>query len=239
MESSVLNNADFAIMGNRESVSVWQGKGYKGPYEIIPQFGVSINRFKRQEQRTRGREFVIGTAGRRLVREKGIGLIIKSVAGLSGAWQLRIAGEGPERHALEQLSADFGLGHQVYFDGLISSEDMPAYLNQLDALVLASRTMPNWKEQFGRVLIEAMACEVPVIGSDSGEIPNVIGPAGLIFPEDDAEALRKLIQSLMDDEKGRIELSKSGLQRVLANFTQGKVADKTVSVYRKIMAQDE
>jgi glycosyltransferase involved in cell wall biosynthesis len=99
--------------------------------------------------------------------------------------------------------------------------------------------MPNWKEQFGRVLIEAMACEVPVIGSDSGEIPNVIGPAGLIFPEDDAETLRKHIQSLMDDEKVRDELSKSGLQRVLANYTQEKVADKTVSVYRKMMAQDE
>ncbi len=239
MESSVLKQADFAIMGNRESVSVWQGKGYKGSYEIIPQFGVSINRFKRQEQRSRRREFVIGTAGRRLVPEKGVGLIIKSVAGLPGSWQLRIAGEGPERQALEQLAADLGIGQRVQFDGLISSEDMPAYLNQLDVLVLASRTMPNWKEQFGRVLIEAMACEVPVIGSDSGEIPNVIGKAGLIFPEDDAETLRKHIQSLMDDEKLRHELSKSGLQRVIAKYTQAKVADKTVAVYRKMMAQDE
>ena len=65
--------------------------------------------------------------------------------------------------------------------------------------MLPSRAMPNWQEQFGRVLIEAMACAVPVVGSDSGEIPNVIGDAGLVFPEDDVEALAQQLQRLSDE----------------------------------------
>ena len=59
----------------------------------------------------------------------------------------------------------------------------------MDVSVLPSLTRPNWKEQFGRTLAEAMSCETPVIGSDSGEIPHVIGDAGLIFKEGDAQAL--------------------------------------------------
>ena len=239
IETSVLKSVNFAIMGNTESVSVWQAKGYQGPYEVIPQFGVSTNNFKRQEPGKRNNDFVIGTAGRRLVREKGIDLIIKAAASLPGSWVLRIAGEGPERQALQQQAADLGLANRVHFDGVISSQDMPAFLNQLDVLVIASRTRPNWKEQFGRVIIEAMACEIPVIGSDCGEIPNVIGPAGLIFPEDDPETLREHIRFLMEDEKARHEFSKAGLSRVMANFTQEKVADKTVKVYQKMMGLDE
>ena len=60
--------------------------------------------------------------------------------------------------------------------------DVPRHLRALDALVLPSESTPLWKEQFGHVLIEAMACGVPVVGSDSGAIPEVIGEAGLLFP---------------------------------------------------------
>ena len=167
MENSVLAHANFAIMGNNESALVWQNKGYRGPLRVIPQFGVSTKSFSRQESPKGNIDFVIGAAGR-LVREKGIDLIIKSAYSLPGSWELRIAGEGPERKSLEKLAADLGLNSRVKFDGAISSQDMPGFLNQLDVLVLASRTRPNWKEQFGRVIIEAMACEVPVIGSDCG-----------------------------------------------------------------------
>ena len=71
------------------------------------------------------------------------------------------------------------------------STEVPAVLRALDVLVLPSLTTPSWKEQFGRVLQEAMACAIPVVGSDSGEIPHVIGDAGLVTPEGDAAALRR------------------------------------------------
>ncbi len=113
---------------------------------------------------------------------------------------------------------------------------MPAYLGQLDVLVVPSRTLPNWKEQFGRILIEAMSCEVAVIGSNSGEIPNVIGSAGLVFPEDNVNALRKHLFTLQQDPELLTKLRQAGRQRVLDHYTQEQIAAKTVAVYRKMLA---
>jgi len=106
----------------------------------------------------------------------------------------------------------------------------------MDALVLSSRTLPNWKEQFGRVLVEAMACGVPVIGARSGEIPHVIGDAGLIVPEEDSDALRAGLLQLMQDDELRRDLGRRGRQRVLERFTQAQIAAETVDVYRSLSA---
>jgi len=114
--------------------------------------------------------------------------------------------------------------------------EMPSYYNRLDVLVLPSLTRPNWKEQFGRVLIEAMACGVPVVGSDCGEIPNVIGQAGLIFPEGDADELRARLERLMGDPYLRMRLARLGRERVLARYTQARIAAETCEVYRHLHA---
>ncbi|MCA9977007.1 MAG: glycosyltransferase family 4 protein, partial [Anaerolineales bacterium] len=93
----------------------------------------------------------------------------------------------------------------------------------------------NWKEQFGRVLVEAMACETAVIGSTSGEIPHVIGDAGLIFPEEDVDSLHQHLLTLMQSEIQRRELGQKGRQRVLAHYTQAQIAAQTVAVYQDIL----
>lgn len=237
LERHVLRSVDYAIMGNAAAVEVWQKKGYEGPCRVIPQFGVNPDLFHPPAQRDAGRGFVVGSAGRRLVHEKGIDVLLRAVAELPGIWRLQIAGDGPQRSFLEQLSKELGIAGRVHFDGVIPSSQMPAYLRQLDALVLPSRTLPNWKEQFGRILIEAMACEVAVAGSDSGEIPNVLGDAGLIFPEDDARQLAGLLRRLMQEDGLRARLGKAGRKRVLAHFTQSQIAAKTVEAYREMYEQ--
>ena len=85
---------------------------------------------------------------------------------------------------------------------------MARYLARMSVLVLPSLTTARWKEQFGRVLIEAMALGVPVIGSDSGEIPWVIGDAGLVFPEGNSAVLRERLRALFHDERLLQELGK-------------------------------
>jgi glycosyltransferase involved in cell wall biosynthesis len=236
MEAQNLSIVDYAIMGNSASVEVWHKKGYTGPYAVIPQFGVRPDQFDLPERRDSGRGFIFGSAGRRLVPEKGVDLIIKAAARLPGIWRLRIAGDGPERDSLERLAIKLGISDRVDFDGIIPSDQMPAYLAQLDVMILPSRTLPNWKEQFGRVLVEAMACGVAVIGSDSGEIPNVIDSAGLIFPEDDEDALNDRMLRLLRDEKLLERLRRQGRERVVKNYTQDQIADQTVEIYRKIMS---
>jgi glycosyltransferase involved in cell wall biosynthesis len=171
----------------------------------------------------------------RLIKGKGVDVLLRAAAGLPGEWRAYVLGVGPLRESLVSLARELGLADRVVFDTPIPSTQMPAYLGGLDTLVLPSRTCPNWKEQFGRVLVEAMACGVPVIGSTCGEIPQVIGDAGLIFPEDDVEALRAALLRLQCDIALRRELAKRGRARVLANYTQNQIAAATVDVYRQMM----
>jgi glycosyltransferase involved in cell wall biosynthesis len=235
MERQVLRGVDYAIMGNQEAVQVWQSKGYGGAYKVIPQFGVDPDLFHPPSLRDSGRDFIIGSANRRLVIEKGVDVLLHAAAKLPGIWRVHIVGDGPEQPHLKQLACELGIKDRVHFDKSIASKLMPAFLQQLDVLVLSSRTMPHWKEQFGRVLVEAMACEVPVIGSNSGEIPHVIGSAGLVFPEDDVAALRAHLLELMQSVDLRRELGQRGRQHVLSMYTQKKIAMQTVDVYREMM----
>lgn len=237
MEAQVLQGIDYALLGNQDAVAVWQSKGYTGPFQVVPQFGVDPELYNPPPKRDHGRGFIIGAANRRLVPEKGVDLLIRAAAGLPGIWRLHIAGDGPSRPSLEQLARDLGIGDRVFFDGPISSAQMPTYLQQLDVLVLSSRTQSNWKEQFGRILVEAMACEVAVIGANSGEIPNVIAEAGLIFEEDDAEDLRTNLLKLMRDESLRQDVGRRGRARILENYTQQQIAAQTVAVYRDMLAK--
>ena len=200
------------------------------------QFGVDPDFFHPSLQRESGRGFVIGSANRRLVKEKGVDLLLRAAAKLPGIWRLHIAGEGPEKQNLQQLALELGIRRQVHFDGAVSSEQMPAYLRQMDVLTLCSRTLTNWKEQFGRILVEAMACEVPVIGSDCGEIPNVIGSGGMVFPEENVDVLHAHLLELMQSEEKRRSLGKNGRRRVLEKYTQAQIAAQTVAVYREMNA---
>lgn len=239
IERQVLDGIDYAIMGNRAAVDVFQAKGYRGPYRVIPQFGVDPEMFSPPPARDPGRAFIIGSANRRLVPEKGVDLLLRAAADLPGVWRLHIAGDGPALPDLRRLAAELGIAARVHFDGPLPSDQVATYLRNLDALVMTSRTLPNWKEQFGRVLVEAMACGVPVIGSRSGEIPNVIGDAGLIVPEEDIDALRSGLLQLMQDDALRLELGRRGRRRVMERFTQARIAADTVDVYRHISARDE
>jgi glycosyltransferase involved in cell wall biosynthesis len=236
LEGYVLRHADYAIAGNRASAEVWRAKGYRGPLVVIPQFGVDPEIFgPAPTRKDPGRGFVIGFVGR-LVFEKGADLLLEAVAALPGLWRLTICGGGPERDRLERLARQLKIADRVFFEGQIPSTQMPAYYQQLDALALPSRTLPNWKEQFGRALIEAMACGIPVVGSDSGEIPNVIGGAGLVFRENDAAGLRRNLLELQQKPELRHRLGQQSRQRVLGHYTQAQIAAQTVQVYREMLS---
>lgn len=234
MERQVLRHADGGLAGNHEAVDVWRRKGYTGPLEVIPQFGVDPAYFAPPLDALPHEYFMIGYAGR-LVSEKGVDLLIRAAARLPGKWVLRILGAGPERNALGELAGVYNLAGSVSFEPPVPSTDMPGFYHGLDALVLPSRTRRNWKEQFGRVLIEAMACGVPVVGARSGAIPEVIGEAGLLFAENDVDALADCLQALMERPRLRQQLAAEGRARVLKQFTQQRIADQTVAFYRRLM----
>jgi glycosyltransferase involved in cell wall biosynthesis len=237
VESYVLERADYAIAGNREALGVLVQKGYSGPSAVIPQFGVDPEIYRplaTVDGISSSPGFRVGYAGR-LVEQKGVHLLLRALAELGGEWSLSVLGEGPKRVALVTLAEELGISKRVEFRKPIPSTQMPEFLNQLDVLVLPSVTRPNWKEQFGRVLVEAMACGTPVVGSDSGEIPHVIGGAGMTFPEGDVCELTRSLFRLRGDKRLRQDLAEEGRRRVLERFTQARVAAETYRVYREIL----
>jgi glycosyltransferase involved in cell wall biosynthesis len=231
-EQYAYRHASYAIAGNHDALCVLRAKGYAGPASVIPQFGVDPSLYS-QAQPPSG-QCVIGYVGR-LVQEKGIDDLMRAVAELSGEPLLRLLGGGPDRERLQALANELGIGERTVFDPQIPSSDVPRYLARLHVLVLPSRTQPNWQEQFGRVLPEAMVSGVPVVGSDSGEIPKVIGDAGLVYPEGDVEILRARLQALLEDQALWRELAERGRRRALEHYTQAQVAAQTVAVYRSLL----
>ncbi len=233
-ERWVLRHVDRAIMGTQSAADVWRAKGYTGALTVIPQFGVDPVLFSPPEMPRSGEEpFTVGFAGR-LVEEKGGADLLDALTQLPVPWRLRIAGDGPEKDALIAQAGRLGAADRLSFVALPSTE-MPTYYRGLDALVIPSLTRPNWKEQFGRVIVEAMACGVPVVGSDSGAIPDVIGDAGRIVPEGDVAALAAALRDLAVSPELRRDLGARGRDRVLGQFTQAQVAVQTVEVYRALV----
>ena len=233
MEQYMYRAADAAIAGSGESKNILQRKGFSKPVRVIPQFGVPDAFAPRPTARAQN-DFLIGYAGR-LVPEKGVDVLLRAVANLRGEWQLHIVGSGPEKNSLAELAEALGIRARVTFTPWVSSGEMPNFFNSLDVLVVPSLTRANWKEQFGRVLMEAMACGIPVIGSASGEIPNVIGDAGIVVPENDAEAITRALETLRANPALRQQYAQQGHARVLQNFSERRIAEDTYALYQTLM----
>jgi glycosyltransferase involved in cell wall biosynthesis len=180
---------------------------------------------------------LVGYVGK-LVEEKGLRTLLRAFAEVAKEHpnaHLVLAGAGPLKDELLASAAGLGLSGRVHLPGVIHNSDLPAFMNALDIFVLPSETRRNWREQFGRVLVEAMSCGVPVAGSDSGEIPTVIGEAGLVFHEGDRHALAANLCCLLDDPGKRARLSHMGRERVLSLFSVEQIAAQHASIYREVL----
>jgi len=230
-------HASAALAGNRDARDVLRRKGFPGPIRIIPQFGFDTEIYRRtlpRPARTADAPFTLGYLGR-LVESKGLFSLVEALTNLPEYCDVVFIGNGPIKGELETLAARLGVTQRLTFKPGVPTHEVPKELQQMDALVLPSLTQSNWKEQFGRVLAEAMACETPVIGSSSGEIPFVIGDAGLIFPEGNAQQLAVCVLKLMENPALYSTLAARGRQRVLEHYTQEHIALQTYETYQEMM----
>lgn len=234
-ERYTLKHAAAAIAGNHEAAQIIQRHGYEGPIHILPQFGVDPELFHPVEEPLPPAPFRIGYFGR-MVEDKGVLDLIDALALLPDHIHLLLVGDGDLLPQVEARIAERDMQHRVAIRPRVPSAEVPAEMRRLHAFVLPSHTTPRWKEQFGRVLIEAMASGVPPIGSDSGEIPHVIGEAGLIFHEGDVADLAAKIQQLAEQPQLRTELAQRGRQRALDHYTQRALARSYYEVYQEMLA---
>jgi glycosyltransferase involved in cell wall biosynthesis len=241
-ERFCFRNTDGILACGTRVAETLRAKGYRGPLKVVAlptdTEAFSPNPERRVEQRTRwrlpGGAFAIGYAGK-LVEEKGIRTLVSAFEDLArddAQVHLVLAGGGALMGEVEERAKLAGLESRVHLLGVIHNSELPAFMNGLDAFVLPSETRPNWREQFGRVLVEAMSCGTPSVGSNSGEIPTVLGDAGLSFPEGNAEALASCLRLLISDPKLREGLGKRGRERALRLFATERVAAQHYRVYR-------
>ena len=176
---------------------------------------------------------VVGFLGR-FVPEKGLLLLTSVLDRLSRPWRAVFVGSGPLEPDLRRWAARYP--GRVAIETAVSHDDVPRWLNAMDLLVAPSQTTAQWREQFGRMLIEAFACGVPVAASDSGEIPHVVGEAGLIVHEDDAGGWLRTIDRLAGDAELRGDLARRGRQRALTTFDWSVVAHAHLEFFEGLLA---
>ncbi|HEX6509267.1 MAG TPA: glycosyltransferase [Chloroflexota bacterium] len=233
MEKRVYRWSARALAGSHEAATVLRQKGYARPVSVVPQFGVDPNVF---HPGPRGNGcFRIGFLNR-LIPGKAPLIAVEAVASLDGDAHMLMVGDGEMRQDVRSAIKARNLGARVTLRHRVPSSEMPDVMRGLDVVILPSLTTPTWKEQFGRVLIEAMACGIPVVGSDSGEIPNVIGDAGLIVPEGDAQALADALRRLRSEPALSADLAERGRKRVLERFTHAHIAAATLRAYEQMLA---
>jgi glycosyltransferase involved in cell wall biosynthesis len=149
----------------------------------------------------------------RLVSDKGVDVALRALALLKPVGlkpHLTIIGDGPERNALAALVGKLGISDQVTFTGIIPATEVANILNQHKILLVPSL----WKEPFGLVAVEGIACGCVVIGSSGGGLPEAIGPCGVVFPNGDVAMLAQQIRHLLMDSAKLKELQNAGASHV-------------------------
>ena len=250
LEKYNLTHSHGIISGNQDGAEILRQQGYKGQIKVMPQLGVDETLFTPTPQPELAtklgiepHDFVVGFVGR-FVQEKGLLTLVNALASLKDkSWKFLLLGRGSLQSELMNQAAEHNIQDRIILVESVSHDEVPKYINLMSTLVLPSETnyklknitSVGWKEQFGHVLIEAMACKVPVIGSNSGEIPYVIGDAGLIFPEADAKALADCIVQLMDKPELAKKLGEMGCQKAMTQYTNKALAKQQLEFYKELV----
>ena len=246
VERAVFRRTDHAFVLSAHAKEWLATRGYTGPTTTFPNgIDTRVYRDHGPEAGAQQREavgipsssFVAGYVGR-LIPEKGIETLFEAVAAIPDAAAL-IVGAGPHRAALDAHVARLGISDRVWFTGSRPPIEVAKLMHAMDAFVLPSLTTPHWVEYFGRVLAEGMACGVPVIGANSGEIAGTIADAGLVFPEGDAAALGGCLTRLRADDAFRDNLIATGRARAESEFTWEVIAARTIKAYHVTTGADQ
>ncbi|MFN6475083.1 hormogonium polysaccharide biosynthesis glycosyltransferase HpsO [Nostoc sp. DedQUE07] len=250
LEKYNLNHSHGIISGNQDGAEILRQRGYTGAIKVMPQLGVDESLFTPKVQPELAaklgiekEDFIVGFVGR-FVQEKGLLTLLQALTTLTNKpWKLLLLGRGELQSELMKIAVENNIKDRLILIESVPHHEVASYINLMSTLVLPSETTykfktltsAGWKEQFGHVLIEAMACQVPVIGSDSGEIPYVIGDAGLVFPEGDIQALANCLVQLMDKPDFAHTLGEMGYKKAMIQYTNKALAKQQLEFYQKLV----
>jgi L-malate glycosyltransferase len=245
MERWVLQQTRMLFPGSEDVENVFRQKGYGGPTTRMP-FGIDPTVYcprpeaaiLHQQLQHRSDEVIIGYVGR-ITAVKGLKTLLLALKLIETLpWRFVTVGAGEYLAEFNDLATQLDLSDRIQHLGYLPGSETPRYLAAFDVLVLPSETYSNWKEQFGRVIIEAMACGTPVVGSDSGEIPHLLRATGggLIFPEANPPALADQLQKIILNPSLRQEIADVGRQAILQSYTHTPLAQRFASAIEQTVA---
>jgi glycosyltransferase involved in cell wall biosynthesis len=244
LERMVYRGSAYAFPITEAVEEVLLAKNFRGQSTVCPlplDPAIYLPRGFEEDERIiprREDEVVVGYVGR-IVEPKGLRTLAAALPSLRDLrWKLVVIGKGDFEETFRQLLRDAGIADRVTFLGFVPHAETPRYLSAFDILVVPSETQPNWKEQFGRVITEALACETAVIGSSSGEIPRLIGKSngGLIFREKDATEFANSLRKLMTEEDLRQRFGKRGRKWVEEEVSLSAVAKKMATTLERVVS---
>lgn len=251
LEKYNLKYSHGIIAGNQDGAEILRQRGYQGLMKVMPQLGVDDKLFKpnpqpelKQKLGITDEDFIIGFVGR-FVQEKGILTLLKSLISIKDKpWKLLLLGRGELKSEIISRAKENNIQDRIILVESVPHHEVCNYINLMNTLVLPSETTykfktltsVGWKEQFGHVIIEAMSCQVPVIGSNSGEIPHVIGDAGLVFPEGDIKALANCLLQLIEKPEFAQNLGLMGYTKVIAQYTNKALAKQQLEFYQEVIS---
>ncbi len=225
-----------AIVGNYDAQVILEEKRFKKPILVLPQLGIDVHMPHESAPHTK---YSIGFVGR-LVDEKGIFDLLHafySIYKKHADWKLVFVGTGPAKDDLIKTIDELSLQKVVEIKEPVPHEEIFSLLKTIDILVLPSYDIPTWREQFGHIIIEAMALKIPIIGSTGGEIPNVIGNAGCIFTQRNISDLSMKMHLLMKDPELRKSMGEKGFERVKQEYSHEVIAHKSKKFLTQLLSQ--
>lgn len=169
----------------------------------------------------------------RLPKEKGVDILVRAfseLAKVNPKVQLTIVGKGPEEEALKKLVSHLEMDKQVFFAGEVPHENIWQYYQNADVFVHPA----TWAEPFGRIILEAMQFDLPLIVSNAGAPPDIIGDAGLVFKKGNVDDLAQKLELLYKDERLRQKLS-SNCPKILQNYNRDKIIDRIIALYQQVL----
>lgn len=196
-------------------------------YRVIPN-GIDEIHFNPPVSRERMPQLRLVTVAR-LLERKGIHVIIEACAKPEPLpVELTIVGTGTYEETLRNHVKEMGVSDRVRFAGYVSNDELPGLYQKMDAFVL-----PSEVESFGLVFTEAMSCELPILASNVGGIPETVrhGVDGLLCPPGRPDLLRDNINTMIRNYDARVEMGKSGRRRILEKYTWNKVAEAYMKTY--------
>lgn len=234
-----LRRITAALCANRRSTELLRAEGYfRGFIEILPQYGFDATELHPgNEPRLRAElglqdGVVVGHVGR-LAEEKGLRSLIEALGRLQTyPWKLLLLGAGHLESEIRQSWMPKFPGRIVLVPAVPLDQVAP-YFRCADIFVLASYSMPNWKEQFGASLAQAMLTGIPSVGSSSGAIPEVLGPGGIVFKEKDTDDLARALGELLASSARRRELGALAREFALQNYSKEVVAARYLAAFER------